>query len=202
MSTIRNPVGPQPTNVYWRRRLIVLGGLLVVVIIILLIVFSPKGDSTPTADPKSSSTSTAPADDAAAGGDPVACNPDAISVTAVTDALSYPEGQNPLISMTISNNGAVACTINAGTDVQLYSITSGSDPIWNSKDCQVESTPSEVTLEPGDVSTTPITWDRTRSSTTTCESQRPPVIAGGASYRLSVSLGDIESAEPVQFVLN
>ena len=64
------------------------------------------------------------------------------------------------------------------------------------------SAPTEVTLEPGVAkSTNPFAWDRTRSSTTTCTGDRPEVSAGGASYHLTVKLGDIESAETKQFLL-
>lgn len=205
MSTIRNPVGPQPANIYWRRRLLVLGGLLLVIVVILLIVFSPKGEQAPSGASSSAPPSGSAQTDSGKSDEPVACDPSVITVTPVTDASSYPDGVNPMISMTITNNGAVACTINAGTDAQLYSIVSGPDPIWNSKDCQTDSTPAEVVLEPGAAgakSTTPFSWDRTRSSTSTCDTQRPAVTANGATYRLSVSLGAIESSTDVPFVLN
>jgi hypothetical protein len=51
--------------------------------------------------------------------------------------------------------------------------------------------------------TTPsIPWDRTRSSTTTCQTSRPGVTAGGASYHLGVKLGSITSKATAQFLLN
>jgi len=202
MSTFRNPVGPQPSSVYWRRRLVVGGGLLLVLIVILLIVFAPKGggakpDPTPSSSPSASSSSLENLE-------PQPCNPDSISLEAVTDADEYQAGQQPLISMKITNLGAAACTINVGTDAQEYSITSGSDAIWNSSDCLQNPAPAEITLEPGidsAQSIPPFPWERTRSSTTTCEGDRPEVAAGGATYRLSVSLGDIESAESKPFLL-
>lgn len=202
MSTFRNPVGPQPSSVYWRRRLVVGGGLLLVIIIILLVVFSPKGDgqkpaATPSSSPSASSSSL---DDL----EPQPCNPDSISLEAVTDATEYPATIQPQISMKITNLGAAACTINVGTDAQEYRITSGNDAIWNSRDCQTAPTPNEITLEPGAAkaqSTAPFAWDRTRSSTTTCDGDRPEVAAGGGTYRLTVLLGEIESAEDRAFLL-
>jgi hypothetical protein len=203
MSTFRNPVGPQPSSVYWRRRLVVGGGLLLVVIVILLIVFSPKGDAKdPSPKPSSSPSNSQSALD---GLEPQACNPEAISLTAITDSDQYPADRQPLISMTITNLGAAACTINVGTDAQEYRITSGSDDIWNSRDCQTAPEAKEITLEPGvdnALSTTPFPWDRTRSSTTTCDSDRQQVAAGGGTYRLAVAIGDIESAETKAFLLN
>ncbi|MFL0711298.1 MAG: hypothetical protein ACJLS2_00255 [Microcella pacifica] len=55
MSTLRNPVGPQPPQVYWRRRLVVGLGILAVIIIIILIVVRPGAGDTatdPGADPE------------------------------------------------------------------------------------------------------------------------------------------------------
>jgi hypothetical protein len=201
MSTIMNPVGPQPSSVYWRRRLVVGGGLLLVIIVILLIVFSPKGDGKPTASasPKPSNSGSSLEDL-----EPQPCNPESITVTAITDKDQYAAGELPQLSMTITNLGAAACTLNVGTDAQKYSITSGSDPIWNSGDCLQNPAPTQITLEPGAdkaQTTPPFSWERERSSTTTCEGDRPDVGAGGATYRLSVSLGEIESAEDKAFLL-
>lgn len=41
MSTLRNPVGPQPPSVYWRRRIMVLLGLIAVIVVVVLIVVRP-----------------------------------------------------------------------------------------------------------------------------------------------------------------
>lgn len=201
MSTIMNPVGPQPSSVYWRRRLVVGGGLLLVIIVILLIVFSPKdgGKPTTTSSPKPSNSGTSLEDL-----EPQPCNPETITITPVTDKDQYAAGEQPQLSMTITNLGAAACTLNVGTDAQEYSITSGSDPIWNSSDCLQNPTPAEIVLEPGAdnaQSIPPFGWERERSSTTTCEGDRPDVAAGGATYRLSVSLGEIESADDKAFLL-
>ena len=198
MSTIRNPVGPQPPAVYWKRRAIVLIGLVAVIVIILLIVFRPQG-----ADPKPTNPSTTPpassttADDTAA-----ACTPEQVSLAAVTDKGGYNAGEDPMVSMTITNIGAAPCTIDAGTGAQEYIIASGSEQYWSSRDCQADPTETEVTLEPGvPKSTNPFAWDRTRSSTDTCSGDRPAVSAGGASYHLTVKLGDITSEATKQFLL-
>jgi hypothetical protein len=198
MSTIRTPVGPQPPAVYWKRRAIVLIGLLAVIVIILLIVFRPGGDApAPTGTPTSGS-SQPPADSDVVA----ACTPEQVQLTAVTDKGGYNAGEQPLLSMTITNTGAAACSIDASTDQQEYVIASGSEQYWSSKDCQGEPVVAEAVLEPGvPKSTTPFAWDRTRSSATTCDATRPPVAAGGASYHLSVRLGELESADTKQFVL-
>ncbi|WP_309708388.1 hypothetical protein [Pseudolysinimonas sp.] len=200
MSSVRNPVGPQPPSVYWRRRLLVLIGLIAVVVIIVLIIVRPGADNTgaATPTPTNSASSTPVAGEA---GDP--CNPAVIQLEPITDSVSYASGVQPQISMSITNTGSVACTLDVGTSEQVYFIVSGSDPIWNSRDCQQGGTPLEMELEPNTpITTTPFAWDRTRSAPDTCATGRPEVIAGGATYRLSVALGSIESAEDTPFILN
>ena len=202
MSTFRNPVGPQPASVYWKRRLILGLGLLAVLVVILLIVFRPgPGTETPT----DTHTTNAPKTPSGASTNPAnvtACKSADIVLTPITDADSYNAEVNPLISMSIENKGAAACSIDAGTGAQEYRITSGSDQIWSSKDCQKDPAVASIVLTPGvPQSTTPFPWDRTRSSTTTCDGDRPQVGAGGASYHLTVLLGDVSSGSTKQFLL-
>lgn len=199
MSTVRNPIGPQSPSVYWRRRLLVLLGLIAVIVIIVLIIVRPGGENTGKETP---APSTAPTNTAPPAADE-ACNPAVIELEPITDAASYPAGVQPMISMSITNTGSVACTLDVGTSAQVYSIVSGSDPIWNSRDCQQGGDAFEQVLEPNTPLTTqPFPWDRTRSAPDTCSDARPEVIGGGATYRLSVTLGDIESAEDTPFILD
>lgn len=204
MSTFRNPVGPQSPQVYWRRRLLVGLGLLAVIVVVLLIVFRPAGaatdDKKPAGDAASTST-TEPADEPVQE-EGAACNPANVELTAVTDKTQYASGQQPMISMSIVNNGSVACVMNVGTTQQVFEITSGSETYWKSTDCQTAPVDLDLVLEPGVAqSTTPIPWDRTRSAAATCESERSPVTAGGASYHLTVSLGELKSEKTAQFLL-
>lgn len=200
MSSVRNPVGPQPASVYWRRRLVVLLGFVVVAVVIVLIVVRPGAENAGQETPLPPASPSSTAIDGAAG---AACNPAVIQLEPITDATSYAAGVQPQISMSITNVGSVACTFDVGTAAQAYVIVSGSDPIWNSRDCQEGGESLEMELEPGATLTTvPIPWDRTRSAPDTCGTGRPEVIAGGATYRLSVSLGDIESASDAPFILN
>lgn len=203
MSTIKNPVGPQPPSVYWRRRLLLLLLVVVVVVVVVLIIVRP-GSGTPKPTPSgSTSTSHTPSSSATSGSSAAACDPSVITLTPITDAASYAAGVQPLLSMSITNSGASACTFDVGTDAQVYLITSGSDQIWSSKDCQTAPAANKQVLEPGKaLSTTPFPWDRTRSSTTTCTGTRPQVTASGASYHLTVQVGGAKSAAGgKQFVL-
>lgn len=200
MSTIKNPVGPQPPSVYWRRRLLLALGLIAIVVIVVLIIVRPgSGGATPTGGQTSKTPST-PTDGFSSSA--TACDPSVITLTAVTDTASYAAGVQPQLSMSITNSGASACTFDVGTDAQVYTITSGSDTIWTSTDCQTDKAALKQVLQPGKtVSTTPFGWDRTRSSTTTCSATRPEVTAGGASYHLGVKLGDAKAKATKQFIL-
>ena len=205
MSTFRTPVGPQPPKVYWRRRLILGVGALAVIVIIILIVTrlgssspSPANTTKPSGAP--SVTPSAGASAPAAG---AACVPARIKLVAVSDKTTYASTDQPQISMSITNTGTVDCTINLGSTQQQLVITSGSETIWDSKDCQTAPVDAPVTLKPGVAVTTPaIPWDRTRSSKSTCNASRPPVTAGGASYHLGVKVGALSSKATVQFLLN
>ena len=206
MSTTTHPVGPQSSTVYRRRRLVVGLGVLAVLLIIILIVVRPGsgGDPASTAAP----APTGSAADPAASADPAAapaCDPAVVQVEAITDQAAYDAGDEPELSLSVTNTGSTPCTLNAGTSTQVFTITSGADVYWTSTDCQTDPADAEVTLEPGvAVSTkTPLTWDRTRSSPETCEiTEREAVPGEGASYYLSVSVGGVESAGPTQFLLN
>jgi len=215
MSSLRHPVGQQPPQVYWRRRLVVGLGLLAVVVIVILIVVRPGGGGAePTgAAPETSETPAAdgggaeetPAADAPAepAGDPTACTPEQVEVVPVTDADAYGVEQLPFLSLTIRNLSTTACLMEAGTDVQEYVVTSGADRIWSSKDCQTDAEAASITLEPEqEIPTTPLQWSRTRSDASACEAQRDQVGAGGATYRLSVSVGEFSSGGDTAFLLN
>jgi hypothetical protein len=201
MSTIRNPVGPQPPKVYWRRRLLVVLGVLAVILIVVLIIVKPGASAAPAPSNSPSAPTTA---SGSTHGPVQACPASSVEVTAVTDKGSYKADEKPLLSFTIENTSATDCTYKVGTDVQKYVITSGSETIWKSTDCQTDAAATTVTLKAGTpVSSTPFPWNRTRSSPSTCKATNPPpVTAGGASYHLSVTVDTATSSKTKQFVLN
>jgi hypothetical protein len=202
MSTFRTPVGPQPSRVYWRRRLVVGLGLLAVILIVVLIIVKPgSGAPAPTPKPSTSgsanptSTSTNPAD-------AVACDPTKVTVEGGTDATSYDAGVNPVLTFTLKSLMTVPCSLAVGTDSQEFKVTSGDELIWDSKDCQTDPVAATTVLLPGvPKAGSSVTWDRTRSSTDTCNTARDPVIAEGASYHLTVIVGTLTSTNDRQFLL-
>jgi hypothetical protein len=199
MSTIRNPVGPQPSKVYWRRRLVVVIGALAIILIVILIIVRP-GSGKPKAAPTNPGHSTSATSAAAP-----ACAPADVKVIAITDALSYAAGVQPMLSLSITNIGPSACTFKDGSDEQKYVITSGTETIWSSKDCQTAAVSATSTLQPNiPVKSTPFAWNRTRSNPADCAATNAPqVIAGGASYHLTVTVNGVTSskANSPQFIL-
>jgi len=194
--------GRLPASVYRRRRLVVGLGVLAVIVVIVLLIVRPGAGADDAKKPDASDTPAPSASETTAADESAPCDPASIQLTPVTDKDSYQAGETPMISMKVKNAGAGACTFDVGTAAQLYQIVSGSDPIWNSRDCQSDPQPMEQVLEPGiELTTTPFPWDRTRSSADTCDAERPQVTAGGATYRLSVSLGEATSASDVAFLL-
>lgn len=197
-------------SVYVRRRLLVLAGLLAVIAIVVLVIWKPGSTSgfetapkaTPSAEAKPSESAAPEATEDAAG-EVTACTEKNVLVEAITDKGTYAANELPQLSLQITNTGENPCTINVGTSQQTFTITSGTDVYWTSTDCQVEPADAEVQLEPAQTvaSSTPIAWDRTRSSTTTCEGERPAVPAGGVSYHLTTAVAGIESAKTKQFQL-
>ena len=210
MSTLRNPVGPQPPSVYWRRRLLVLLGIVAVVVVVILIVARPgSGSGSPSPNPSNSANpsdnpSDEPTDEDASGDPSEPCDPSVIVLEPITDADSYAAGVQPMLSMSITNTGAAPCTFDVGTGAQLYSIVSGTDPIWNSKDCQsvADLDPAGARARQGAVDDAVPVGPHPLIRRAPAPSERPPVVAGGATYRLSVELGEVESDGDKPFILN
>jgi hypothetical protein len=218
MSSNRTTQGRLPASVYRRRRVMVLLGLVAVIIAIVLVIVRPgasqgeevaqttPASTPPTASPTPPATPAATAEpepSTAAPVDGAACVDEQITVEPVTDATVYAAGEQPNLSVTITNTGSNSCVIDVGTAAQVFTVKSGNEVYWSSTDCQVDPGPAEVTLEPAQVvsSSEPLVWDRTRSSADSCEGERAAVPGGGASYHLEVSVDGFESESTKQFLL-
>lgn len=209
MSTLRDPVGPKDRKVYIRRRLLVLAGLLAVIAVIVLVIVKPGAGEGPKSaeqvevpeglDTTASDKNSGSAD---AKDEPAACRAGQLRITPVTDRGDYPAGELPQLSLSAENTGEEACTADLGTAGMEFAISSGDDEVWRSKDCQTGAESLAVILEPGKpLESDPITWDRTRSSTETCDITRDPVGADGASYHLKVTAAGVQGTGTAQFLL-
>ncbi|MFN8168458.1 MAG: hypothetical protein U0S36_06715 [Candidatus Nanopelagicales bacterium] len=221
MSTVLHPVGPSSPGVYWFRRVLVL----IVVVALLLGVrwlLTGRGDggssaAGPTASPsatpspspsttakpstspttKPSGSSTAKPSTSPTGGAVATCKDSAITVTASTDAASYPVGSTPRLRMRIQNTSDTACKRDVGAAANELLITSGSARVWSSDDCNSGGSQQIATLQPGQSYSVSVTW-LGRLSAKGCPADEP--LAQKGSYKLVGRNGDVTS-EPAVFAL-
>lgn len=137
------------------------------------------------------------------------CGPGAIKVQAIvgdgtSPQLNFASGDNPKIWFTVNNVGSVSCTFNVGSSVQFFKITSGSETIWDSKQCDRSADKDAVvTIKAGQTLTSPAgEWFRVYSSDSGCGAEQNQVTAGGSSYHLAVTVNGVISTDDPQFVLN
>lgn len=119
-----------------------------------------------------------------------------------SEAESFATGEQPYMWFTIKNVGTVTCTFNAGPAVQFFTIRSGEDLIWTSRDCARAGLIDQVvTLEPGESMSNPTSvWERVRSSSTGCNAETQVPVNPGA-YKLTVEVNGVIS-DTNQFLLN
>ncbi len=100
--------------------------------------------------------------------------------------------RGPKIAMSIKNSGTNSCHLDLGSAQQVLTISSGQEQYWSRRTARPAARTRTSRSSPGRRSRPPaIAWDRTRSSTSTCDSSRPAVTAGGASYHLQVAVGNL-----------
>lgn len=193
---------PTQQQIIRRRRL---AGLVILVLLIwgiwsgISALGSMFAGGTPTASPTTTGA-------AAQAGE--ACAPGAVQVKAIvgdgtSPVSAFSPGEDVYLWFSLTNIGSVTCTFDAGSAVQFYKITSGSETIWDSHQCdRSKDTNAQVSLEPGKTMTSePSLWKRVFSSDTGCGAEQNPVSAGGASYHLVVEVNKVISQD-IQFMLN
>lgn len=126
------------------------------------------------------------------------CEEDQLSVTAATDQSEYGSDEEPVFEMSITNDGDQPCDTNVGSNQQVFTVTSGSDRIFATTDCQVEGNDQMMTLEPGQTETSRFTWSKVRTQPG-CEESTEELSSG--TYQLEVAMGSVTS-ESQSFTLN
>ena len=216
----RKPGRPPLSPVYRRRRLFA-GVVLLLVIAVAFGGFvavssaisggQPSGGQPSGGQPTGAGTAPAsqPAASTSAGssasGNPSAtptptsgdgCEQNLVIVTAATDKDRYAAGEKPLLTLKVTNNNKVPCEVNMGTSQMEYMITSGSDRIFSSKDCQAESADLMKTIAPGKSETANFPWQRNRT-VQGCEPVEATPGAGGAYYVFTARLANKNSPKAV-----
>jgi hypothetical protein len=198
-------MAPTQQQIYARRR----GLALLVLLIIGLVAWASFGSgSSQQAEPTPIPTSDSLTASATAGEIPDCAAGTVIVEAKIGDAAgsksSFTSDEKPLISYVITNIGAEDCRFNVGPRATFFTITSGGETYWSSKDCVREGLEDIFTVLKANVPvpSVPSVWERVRSGTEGCGPGQEPVPAGGASYFLKVEVNGVYSEEPVQFLLN
>jgi hypothetical protein len=92
------------------------------------------------------------------------CDLNLVTVTASTDQPAYAAGQNPVLSMKITNGGAAPCQVNVGTSQLVFLVMSGEDRIFSSKDCQAKGDDLVKQIDPGKSEIANFPWQRNRTT--------------------------------------
>lgn len=117
---------------------------------------------------------------------------------------SYAAATNPAIWYSATNTGITDCLFNVGARVTFFTITSGEETYWSSRDCDrsglVDSTVILKANEP--LMATPSAWLKVRSSSEGCGEGQPSVPTGGASFFIKAEVNGVISQNSQQFILN
>lgn len=201
----------------YRRRRLVVGGALLLAIVLVVSGFALAGafrggsqqasstqpsstDSAAAAAPAASATASPSATPTPTAAATPTCNQNLVTVTAATDKPAYGPGENPLLTLKVTNGGTVPCEVNIGTSQMEFLVTSGADRIFSSKDCQASSEDLVKVIAPGASETANFPWGRNRSADG-CKAVAAAPGGGGAYYIFTAKLGSRASPKAV-FQLN
>ena len=193
-----HPVGTLPASVYWRRRILLLVAALLAGLSVYAIFFRGGGNQAPKAGSEFSSPggsssqpqTTAGSDSADASSSSAAssasssrpasaktCLPSQLTVSAATDAASYPAGAKPKVAIVVTNRGPAPCVQDlADRQIELR-VYNGSARVWGSHDCQIQPGTSLATLPVGQQTRRVVEWSGL-SSRPGCAGVRTRVGAG------------------------
>ena len=139
-----------------------------------------------------------------------ACAPEDLSVVGIvanaagSSQSAFAANINPYFGYQITNNSAADCTFDVGALNTFYKVTSGTETIWTSEQCDRTTLSSlPMVLKAGQMSATPLSeWFRVYSSVEGCGSEQNKVKGEGASYHLDVTVSGVSAKDTVQFLLN
>ncbi|MCH6472194.1 hypothetical protein [Sinomonas terrae] len=155
---------------------------------------TPSATATDTASATPSATAASTADATPTPTPTATCDPAKFALTASTDQRVYSPTENPVLTLKVTNQNSIPCTLNVGTSQMEYQIVSGADRVFDSKDCQNGSADLLKTLAPGASETANFPWPRVRS-TEGCKAVQVKPLPG--TYVLTTSLGPLDSQKAV-----
>ncbi len=200
---------PTQQQLYARRRGVALLALLIIGVWIWVATANPFGSSQPEMTTSASTESASVSASAAPEGEVAACQPGVVQVEVMIGDETGPRerfasDETPLMWYSITNTGLVDCEFNVGLRGTFFTITSGDQTYWSSKQCEREGLTDAFRTLPSNQSvlTEKGPWDKVYSSENGCNSEgNDPVPTGGATYRISVDVNGALS-EAKRFILD
>lgn len=206
MSNDQRPGRKQSPSVYRRRRIVVAVIALIVVIVVAVGIttivrgvsgmFGSDPKPSPAAAAPSPTKTTTPTKTPSASPSPTKakvtkCPASSIEVGASVDKTTYTAKEKPKLTLTVKNVSDTACILDVGTKQLEFTISSGSDRIWSSRDCQDDSKDkstavNKIKFKPGDKKSASMTWGKIRS-VPGCKGGLADVKPG--TYRMATKVG-------------
>ena len=205
-----NPIGPEPSTVYWIRRVAIVVVVSTVLIALWWLIGALRGGGGSTSSEPAASAAPSGAASAAPGGSAAPsgaasaapsstkaavtqCPDSVIKVEATTDAATYPVGSTPKLTLTITNTGSATCKRDVGPKANALEITSGGYHVWSSDDCNASNKSKVIKMQPGDKVASSITWDG-HLSQKGCPNGKGAAAKAGR-YALTGKNGTVSSSE-------
>ena len=167
--------------------------IVLVVVVVLLAHACSGGGTTPksVANPQRSAT---PSATPSTTGPVTPCRARDLTVTASTDAATYPAGALPRLAAVVRNVSGQPCRLVTAPGRRVWTIVSGADQIWTSADCTVSGVKARKRLRPDRTIVYGLVWNRHRSADG-CPSDTP--VADPGTYQLEVSVNGVDAAKVV-----
>lgn len=209
---VRYPAGDAQAQVFWRRRVAVLAvaALVVLLLAVLLLrgggadsvtptsaerpVVAPNGADLTALPPSAPPTAATPTASPSATASPTAsptptdrsttCEPGSMALRVTSDALSYPAGVQPTLSLSLVDVGSKPCVVDLGPAATSITVLANGKPAWTSSSCGNKAA-RPVNLTPSAAQELKVVWDRT-SNTGGCSSAAALPVG---QYELLASVG-------------
>jgi hypothetical protein len=151
---------------------------------------SPSASASKSPSRPSASTSTSVA--------PKPCPTSSLTLAAVTNHPTYTVGDEPELSIQVTNKGSLPCVVNLADSQIVMRVYNGESRVWGSHDCKIEPGVDDRTLMAGTSVRVSIVWSGL-SSQPKCAGTRERVGAG--TYTLYASLAGHEG-NAAQFTIS
>ncbi len=156
------------------------------------------GPLKPPAKPSATVSATAPPAPTTDAQGRLLCADSALTLTASTGAPSYRQGDRPVLGVSVTNTGQVACTRNLSGTLQVFTVSSAAGArMWSTTDCFPGEGTDVQTLAPGQQLQYNVKWSGT-SSAPGCTAVRVQVPAG--RYQVRVDIGSLHATPAVLMV--